>query len=71
MKWYSVEMPINVAEVFHDELMERNIKHEMSACFHLIHFEVLLNEWQLAMVNSLIDASYEKACVTIVRAEIG
>lgn len=30
MKWYNVELNLNEAEYFHQELMERNIKHEMS-----------------------------------------
>lgn len=50
MEWYNVE-----AEKLHQELMERNIKHEMSAAYNLIHFEILLNKAQVNSMNKLID----------------
>lgn len=55
MKWYNVELNLNEAEYFHQELMERNIKHEMSAAYNLIHFEILLNDNQVNNMNDLID----------------
>lgn len=55
MKWYNVELNLNEAEYFHQELMERNIKHEMSAADNLIHFEILLNDNQVNNMNNLID----------------
>lgn len=55
MKWYNVELNVNEAEYFHQELMERNIKHEMSAAYNLIHFEILLNDNQVNNMNNLID----------------
>lgn len=55
MKWYNVELNLNEAEYFHQELMERNIKHEMSAAYNLIHFEILLNDNQVNDMNNLID----------------
>lgn len=55
MKWYNVELNLNEAEYFHQELMERNIKHEMSAAYNLIHFEILLNDNQVNNMNNLID----------------
>lgn len=55
MKWYNVELNLNEAEYFHQELMERNIKHEMSAADNLIHFEILLNDNQVNEMNILID----------------
>ena len=55
MKWYNVELNIVEAEKFHQELMERNIKHEMSAAYNLIHFEILLNKAQVNSMNKLID----------------
>lgn len=55
MKWYNVELNIVEAEKLHQELMERNIKHEMSAAYNLIHFEILLNEAQVNSMNKLID----------------
>ena len=55
MKWYNVELNIMEAEKLHQELMERNIKHEMSTAYNLIHFEILLNEAQVNSMNKLID----------------
>lgn len=55
MKWYNVELNLNKAEYFHQELMERNIKHEMSTAYNLIHFEILLNKAQVNSMNKLID----------------
>lgn len=55
MKWYNVELNLNEAEYFHQELMERDIKHEMSAADNLIHFEILLNSNQVNEMNNLID----------------
>ena len=55
MKWYNVELNLNEAEYFHQELMDCNIKHEMSAAYNLIHFEVLLNSNQVNEINNLID----------------
>lgn len=55
MKWYNVELNIVEAENLHQELMERNIKHELSAADNLIHFEILLNSNQVNEMNSLID----------------
>lgn len=55
MKWYNVELNLNEAEYFHQELMERNVKHEMSAVYNLIHFEILLNDNQVNNMNNLID----------------
>lgn len=55
MKWYNVELNLNEAEYLHQELMERNIKHEMSAADNLIHFEILLNDNQVNNMNNLID----------------
>ena len=55
MKWYNVELNLNKAEYFHQELMERDIKHEMSAADNLIHFEILLNSNQVNEMNNLID----------------
>lgn len=55
MKWYNVELNLNEAEYFHQELMERNIKHELSAADNLIHFEILLNSNQVNDMNNLID----------------
>lgn len=55
MKWYNVELNLNEAEYFHQELMERNIKHEMSTAYNLIHFEILLNKAQVNSMNKLID----------------
>ena len=55
MKWYNVELNLNEAEYFHQELMERDIKHEMNAADNLIHFEILLNSNQVNEMNNLID----------------
>lgn len=55
MKWYNVELNFKEAEYFHQELMERDIKHEMSAAYNLIHFEILLNDNQVNNMNKLID----------------
>ena len=55
MKWYNVELNIDEAEKFHQELMERDIKHEMSAADNLIHFEILLNKAQVNSISKLID----------------
>ena len=55
MKWYNVELNLNEAEQLHQELMERDIKHEMSAAYNLIHFEILLNSNQVNNINNLID----------------
>lgn len=55
MKWYNVELNLNDAEQLHQELMERDIKHEMSAAYNLIHFEILLNDNQVNNMNNLID----------------
>ena len=55
MKWHNVELNIVEAEKLHQELMEHNIKHEMSAAYNLIHFEILLNEAQVNSMNKLID----------------
>ena len=55
MKWYNVELNLNEAEQLHQELMERDIKHEMSAAYNLIHFEILLNSNQVNDMNNLID----------------
>lgn len=55
MKWYNVELNLNEAEQLHQELMERDIKHEMSVAYNLIHFEILLNSNQVNGVNDLID----------------
>ena len=55
MKWYNVELNLNEAEQLHQELMERDIKHEMSAVYNLIHFEVLLDSNQVNEMNNLID----------------
>lgn len=55
MKWYNVELNLNEAEYFHQELMERNIKHEMSAAYNLIHFEILATPKQADEINAWID----------------
>lgn len=55
MKWYNVELNLKEAEQLHQELMERDIKHEMSAAYNLIHFEILLNSNQVNNINNLID----------------
>lgn len=55
MKWYNVELNTVEAENLHQELMEQNIKHEMSAAYNLIHFEILLNSNQVNNINNLID----------------
>lgn len=55
MKWYNVELNLKEAEYLHQELMERNIKHELSAAYNLIHFEILLNDNQVNDMNNLID----------------
>lgn len=56
MKWYNVELNTVEAENLHQELMEQNIKHEMSAVYNLIHFEILLNSNQVNDINNLIDS---------------
>ena len=55
MKWYNVELNIVEAEELHERLTERNIKHELSAAYNLIHFEILLNKTQVNSINNLID----------------
>lgn len=60
MKWYNVELNTTEAENLHQELMERNIKHEMSASYNLIHFEILLNSNQVNDMNNLIDNIRER-----------
>ena len=60
MKWYNVELNIVEAENLHQELMERSIKHEMSAAYNLIHFEVLLDSNQVNDINKLIDNIRER-----------
>ena len=55
MEWYNVELNTVEAEKFHQELMELNIKHEMSTAYNLIRFEVLLNKTQVNSMNKLID----------------
>ena len=55
MKWYNVELNIVEAEELHEWLTERNIRHELSAAYNLIHFEILLNKTQVNSINNLID----------------
>ena len=60
MKWYNVELNLNEAEQLHQKLMERDIKHEMSVAYNLIHFEILLDSNQVNNINKLIDNIRER-----------
>lgn len=55
MKWYNVELNTVEAENLHQELMEQNIKHEMSAAYNLIHFEILATPKQADEINAWMD----------------
>lgn len=44
MKYYNTELTLAESEKFRCFLYGMGVKHESSACYNLIHFEMLLDE---------------------------
>lgn len=61
MKWYNVEIPyntvesINRADNFGNWLHENNFEFEPSACYNMVHFEILMNPEDVQKVNNALD----------------
>lgn len=54
-EFYNVELNKDEAEKFKVYLKANGIYFEPSACYNLIHFEVMMNKAELKMVNEFLE----------------
>ena len=54
-KYYSTELDTKTSEALKVFLKQNNIYFEPSACYNLIHFEILASEAELEKVNKFLD----------------
>ena len=54
-KFYSAELDAKTAEALKTFLKKESIYFEPSACYNLIHFEILASEAELEKVNNFLD----------------
>ncbi len=54
-RFYSVELNKEDAEKLKVYLKENGIYFEPSACYNLVHFEIKVNEAELAKVNAFLE----------------
>lgn len=53
--WYNVELSQKEANVLKTFLKAANITFEPSACYNLVHFEILADENEVMKVNNFLD----------------
>lgn len=58
MKYYNIELSPLASVDLRYFLKENNITFETSACYGLIHFEILASQEQATMINSFLDTLY-------------
>lgn len=54
-RWLNVELTVGQAVTFGYYLRKHDIKHEKSACYNLIHFEVYVNEEEQKECDNYLD----------------
>lgn len=54
-RWYNIELEQSEAERLHSFLTEELIKHEVSGCFNLLHFEIFIaDKYEYELVTEYI-----------------